>query len=254
MGIRKRILLGFTSLGFLLFIAGVISYFELARLNESTFKTIDKGATGITIAKDILDLIEEQDVLILQLIQNDSISYIPRNNVILGEIDALTSRLSSDFPDNSKLNMVLSEHNAYIKEVHMIVSDTSKFAQVQWYFVHYKPAYRSFAHSTKNFMVQTQENVVNQTTHIKNNAYRATMQGIASLAVAVVIIIIFFFMIDTYFINPVTKITSALKNYLTHNTPFDVTVEGKDEVYTLKTYINQLINTIKLLKQQIPKD
>lgn len=254
MGIRKRILLGFTSLGFLLFIAGVISYFELARLNENTFKTVDKGATGITVAKDILDLIEEQDVLILQVIQNDSINYIPRNSVILTEILTLTERLSSQFPDNNKLQMVLSQHHIYANEVEKAVSDSSKLAQIQWYFSKYKPAYRSFAHSTKNFMVQTQENMVSQTTKIKNNAYRATMQGITALAVAVVIIIIFFFMIDTYFINPVTKITSALKNYLSYNTPFDVTVDGKDEVYTLKTYINQLINTNKSLKQQSRKD
>ncbi|MEG1634296.1 MAG: hypothetical protein RR388_01580 [Rikenellaceae bacterium] len=248
MGIRKRILLGFTSLGFLLFIAGVISYFELARLNESTLKTVDKGASGIIVAKDILDLIEEQDVLILQIIQNDSINYLPRNNVILSRIDTLSHRLSNDFVENGKLKRVISEKSIYVHEVEKMIADTSniaKLAKIQWYFAKYKPAYRNFAHSTKNFMVQTQENVVNQTKHIKNSAYRATMQGIIALAAAVVLIIIFFFMIDTYFIKPVTKMTSALKDYLTHKTPFDITIEGKDEVYKLKTYIKQLINTIK---------
>ena len=100
-------------------------------------------------------------------------------------------------------------------------------------------------------MVQSQEEVLNQTKLIENNAYRSNMQGIMSQAIAIIIIVMFYFMLDTYFIKPVTAITTALRNHLVHNTPFDVNFEGKDEVSNLKEYISQLIRKLRSEKKKI---
>ncbi|MFI3321788.1 MAG: hypothetical protein R3Y50_04625 [Rikenellaceae bacterium] len=245
MGIRKRILLGFISLGFLLFIAGLISYFELARLNESTVTTIDKGASGITTAKDMLDLIEEQDIIITNGITKRTAVANQKNEVILSKLSLLANNLSENFPENKMIQQVISDMNIYESTVKNITSDTTVIGNAMWYFEMYKPAYRNFAHSTKDFMVQTQYDVSKKAQEIKGHAYRATMQGITALAAAIVIIIIFFFMIDTYFIRPVTTTTKSLKRYLAYKTPFEIKAEGREEVYQLQNYIKQLITNLK---------
>lgn len=134
MGIRKRILLGFISLGFLLFIAGLISYFELARLNESTVTTIDKGASGITTAKDMLDLIEEQDIIITNGITKRTAVANQKNEVILSKLSLLANNLSENFPENKMIQQVISDMNIYESTVKNITSDTTVIGNAMWYF------------------------------------------------------------------------------------------------------------------------
>lgn len=245
MGIRKRILLGFVSLAFLLFIAGLISYFELGRLNENTMLTVDKGAAGITKAKEILDLIERQDILILEKIDDDSVDYGRENIQILSNIDMYVTQLSENYPQNSDIHQVTKRKSEYESVVKSVSTLSTHDFLVNWYFKQYKPAYRNLAHVTKDFMVQTQNDVAAKTKEIKSHAYRATMQGIAAIIAAIIIIIIFFYMIDTYFVKPIIHTSKSLHRYLTHKTPFEVKAEGREEVYILQTYIKQLITNIK---------
>ncbi len=250
MGIRRKILLGCISLGILLFTAGVTSYFELARLNETTLQTVDKGVTGINYSKHLLDVMEAVDISVLEKMQDiKSIDTIEVSKVT-AEMDSITKKLLFNFESSNAINEVVKHRKVY-EEMLKLMPITGTSEQTKWYFNRYKVAYLNLAYSTKDFMVQSQEEVLDQTRLIQENAYRANMQGIMALAIAIIIIIMFFFMIDTYFIKPTTSITTALRNYLVHNTPFEVTFEGKDEVSNLKEYIEQIIRKIKAGKKNI---
>ncbi len=250
MGIRKRIALGCISLGFLLFTAGVISYFELSRISETTLETVDKGFTGVSYSKDLLDIMESVDIAVLRKMQSqDSSSTIEMSKVTV-EMDSITQKLLFDFESNNAIKEVVKHRKIYEAVLNQM-PDSIYEKQVEWYFKKYKPAYLTLTYSTKNFMVQSQEEVLNQTKLIENNAYRSNMQGIMSQAIAIIIIVMFYFMLDTYFIKPVTAITTALRNHLVHNTPFDVNFEGKDEVSNLKEYISQLIRKLRSEKKKI---
>ena len=57
-------------------------------------------------------------------------------------------------------------------------------------------------------------------------------------------------MIDRYYVTPVLKITEGLRNYLNSKIPFKVTMEGRDEVYKLKEYIETMIGLLKNKKNE----
>ncbi|MFI3314984.1 MAG: MCP four helix bundle domain-containing protein [Rikenellaceae bacterium] len=250
MGIRRRIALGFTALAFLLFIAGLISYFEISRLNETTQRTIDAGALSISTAKDILDLIEKQDVLVLKELNHDTLNFRYADLTINSDIEELTNALVEQFGDDEILTIVLGDMTNYNATVTKEGALLEKSQALEWYFTKYRPAYRNLAHSIKDFMVLAQNSVVEKTNEIGSLAYRATMQGITALAAAIVIILLFYFMIDTYFVRPVTQMTSSLKHHLLHRTPFDVKFEGREDVHELQGYIKQLLSTIATLKKE----
>ena len=48
-------------------------------------------------------------------------------------------------------------------------------------------------------------------------------------------------MIDFYYIRPVLKVKQGLSNYLTGKIPYDVQVEGRDEVKELSDQIATLV-------------
>ena len=66
-----------------------------------------------------------------------------------------------------------------------------------------------------------------------------------ALLIAIVIVCIFYYFINLYYIDPVLRITGGLKAYLNSRIPFKVSVEGRDEVYRLKEYIESLIDQLK---------
>ena len=109
----------------------------------------------------------------------------------------------------------------------------------------YKTSYSALTSSIKNFMVSSQRAMDTKAKRLEDNAYRATIPGFVALLIAIVIVGIFYYFINLYYIDPVLRITGGLKAYLNSRIPFKVTVEGRDEVYRLKEYIESLIDQLK---------
>ena len=232
----------------LLFLAGIISYFELARLNDIIQKIVDVGAKSVVLSNEMLDVISNQDNVVLKYINDsDTAAFVRNSNIYMDNLNNIGKQVEEGFPQNEGLEKLLKEKNDYIDTIRNFEKGREQ-SPVDWYFVAYKESYSAFVVTVKNFMRSTQQNVVEETAKMKNNAYRAIMQGIVALATAIVIIIVFFLLIDMYYIKPVVQITKGLKNYLTMRVPFNVQVAGKDEVFMLKEYIEQLLLRLKVKK------
>ena len=134
------------------------------------------------------------------------------------------------------------DYQKIITQMDSVRMDTS------WYFNTYKAKYAELENGVKNFLTSTQNLVVNEVNSLKNNAYRAIMYGIVTIATAVIVIFLMLFFINVFYIKPIVDISKALKNYLAMRVPFDVDVAAKDEVFMLKEYIEQLIIRIKSKK------
>ena len=110
MGIRTKIRLGFTSLGLLLILAAVISYFELARLNGITRRIISEGATSVELSNDILDAINREDGnIMIYLRDKDTVSFNRLSRKSLGDLDSVLYSMKSSFPENKLLDTLILE-------------------------------------------------------------------------------------------------------------------------------------------------
>lgn len=248
MGIRTKIRLGFFSLGLLLTLAAVISYSELARLNDITYRIINEGATSVKLSNDILDALSREDANIVNYFQNqDSIGFNTVSNEYLVALDSVLFSMKDSFPENKLLDTLIERKSAYDKTITSF-SATNSEDKIRWYFGVYKPSYNKLVVSVKNFMRSTQDLVTEESTNIQSSVHRAIMQGTASIGTTMVLILMFYFLIDIYYISPTIKITKGLKNYLTLRIPFKVEVTGKDEVSMLKEYIEQLMARLKAKK------
>ncbi len=248
MGIRTKIRLGFASLGFLLIIAAVISYFELARLNDNSRRIISEGATSVRLSNDILDVINREDSNILEFFRRkDTILFNRASAKCMGDLDSVLYSMKGSFPENALIDTLIDRKGMYASTVRSF-ADSSDFRNATWYFTVYKPSYNGFVRSVKNFMRSTQDLVSREAAGVQHSAYRSIMQGIVSVGAALVLIFMFYSLIDIYYISPTLKITKGLKNFLMMRVPFKVDVSGRDEVFMLKEYVEQLILRLKAKK------
>ena len=241
MGIKQKIRLGFFALGLLLFFSGLMSYFELNKLSHSTRDMLDASLKNMELSKEMLDAVQDQNTALLQMLvagdsRYDSLLFIGR-----ARFDAAIGKAKVSIRDLRGLDSIYAANVQYTTVINTFL---------QWFVDVYKSSYYNLTASIKNFMISSQSVMDAKTAQLESNAYRATMPGIIALAIAIIIIVMFSYLIDLYYVTPVLKITEGLRNYLNSKIPFKVTMEGRDEVYKLKEYIETMIGLLKNKKNE----
>lgn len=250
MGIRKRIRLGFVSLGLLLLIAGIISYFELASLDKTVSRIVDQDANSVALSRSILDVVASQDMLVIKYMNDsDSSSFAIANALSMRNLNSVMEDIKSNYPQSATLDSLIAAKDHYIDVINQLHSG-SEIIKATWYLNSYKQSYLSLSQSTKEFMNVIQQQVVEEVERFNRTAYRSIMHGIISIAIAIMLMAVLYYLIDLYYITPIVKITKGVKNHLSSNLPFDVNSEAKDEVLQLKELIEQLIKNMKALKNR----
>lgn len=245
MGLKNKIRLGFLSLALLLFFSGIISYFELSRLSNSTHSMLGASFRNMELSKTMLDAVQDQNTALLQMIVSGS-----RNSdsmLIAGrqKFDSSMREANVLIRDLQGFDSIYAANISYNRIVDSYLSDSLHKNSVGWYVNIYETSYADLTTSIKNFMVSSQRIMDVKAQRLEDNAYRATMPGFIALLIGILIVVVFFYFINLYYISPVLKITDALKNYLNSKIPFKVNVEGRDEMFRLKESIEKLIDQQK---------
>lgn len=241
MGIKFKIRLGFLAIGSLLLLSGIISSLELTRLNNTTYDLLVKSQNNIEFSKRMLDAVQEENTALLLSITDTMNVY-----------DSIYTASAKDFSETLEKAEVAMNGSPELtaialaeKNYRLVVAQLSDTVSIDWFSQVYKTSYFNLTQSIKDFMVVTQHQILEFTSALKEKAYRATMVAIISLGAGLFLLVLFYYMINTFYIAPVVRIKTSLKNYLNSRLPFDVKISSKDELMSLKEYIIQLIDLTK---------
>lgn len=241
---RLKIKVGFILVGLVLFLAGVTSYLELARLTTSVQTLIDNGAKSISLSTGVLDILQEHNIKVLKHYNDKSQDIAAFNEDDLKIMDSLYLQAKASYPKSKELEAIAVAQKEYLEALSEPV-DTTYAGMSEWYVSKYNVAYTHFTNSVKEFMISSQQYVVKQTDKLKGNIYRTTMQSVVALSVSIVILLVFFLLIDVYFIKPITVMTKSLERFLANGASFNVKVEGANEPAKLKELISQLVQKLR---------
>ncbi len=244
MGIRKKIMIGFLSLAALLFFAGMVSLVELLRLSKTTQVLLDSSTRNIELSRQMLDAVQKQNTALMQMVVAGRMEYDSLFLAGKRKFDRALAQATVTVRDLSELDSVYNARSHY----NDVIADQLKVSgknNTEWLVGVYNKAYYDLTSAVKNYMVSSQGSLGTRATQLEGNAYRAISPSIITLGVVILIVLMFFFLIDLYYIRPVLKITKGLDDYLSQKIPFNVKMEGKDEVFKLKEQIESLILIIK---------
>ncbi len=235
-GIRRKIRYGFIILGALLLFSGLISVFEFTRLSHTTGELLGISVRDLELSTKMFEAVEQQ---------NEAIRF--RASALSGadslKADSLFLAGRAEF---EKAFREAEQHNVYPARLARIAEAGQTYDRVLRIIPagtgrEYPIAYYNLALEIKDFMIDSQNTVDHNTATVQANAYRALMPGIIALGIAIIIIFVFYVMIDFYYIRPVLKVKRGLSNYLEGKIPYNVPVEGRDEVTELSEDIATLV-------------
>lgn len=232
-GIRRQIRVGFIVLAALLLFSGMVSWFEFARLNDTTDTLLEISLRDLELSTTMSEAIGRQHEAV--------VAGTPDAGQLL---DAACADFDSAFGEAERLGIYPARLSRIANAKRLydgLLADTTARGGTA-----YRIAWYDLALDIKDFMIDSQNTVDRNTNRVQAGAYRAMMPGIITLVIAIVIIVIFCFLIDLYYIAPIIKVNRALENYLDQRVPYRVKLEGRDEVRELSERIETLVSmTVK---------
>ena len=97
----------------------------------------------------------------------------------------------------------------------------------------------------KKLMVLNQRELYESAAFHESSAQRAIMPGLIVILTSLLFTFVFTYLIHHYFVSPIISLTKGINDYVKYRKPFKVTLETKDELWSLKESIFNLIDASK---------
>ncbi len=251
MGINTRIKRSFLALGFIFAVAGTAAYMEFMNLNHKTQKITELGTQSIRLSSRAFDIAHKHNELFLDFSKHlDTSKLIQLSESEIAQLDSIMMiAFDSKVLTGAKENLALEARN-YIRNIRTLYPNSKQLPNFDWYSTFQTDVYVPFIKAVKSYLLDSQEYLIIETTNTDANIHRSLMIAVVALAFMVIILFIFYKMLHIYYIRPVVRLTKSLDEYLVSKIPFVVKVDGKDEVYTLKSLILDLISQNKSLAKR----
>ena len=243
MGIRLKILSGFLILVFMLIVAGLWSVYELKTIGVSVEKLLDENYKSINAARLMTEALERQDSGILLLVSgnvkqgidilrnsdaafNEAFKTAQGNVTIPGEETSVTD-VRKAYDDYNQAT------SAWLQSVGKSPANNSP----AWYFEQAHPKFLKTKKSLEHLMMINQSVMYETATGLHERANRALMPGVVALVSALVFTFLFNYLINYYMVDPIIRITNAMRQFQDTGRPVKIRVETHDEIEQLSTVL-----------------
>jgi hypothetical protein len=246
MSIRIKIMLGFIILASMLFVSGAISIFELTKLGRSVKGLIYDNYRSIDYSRNMLDALEIQENALLLFAEGDS-------TIALLKFYNAEKRFLANL-DSASVNLTLTNELAYIDSVkhhysvfmgHASPALSSAEFTLGFYLKEINPSINATSEHVKNLITVNQKGLFKSAAFLETSAQRASIPGLIVIITSLIFTFVFTYLVNHYFVSPILRLTKGINDYVKFRKPFEVHLETKDELYSLKESIVNLISILK---------
>lgn len=221
--------------------SGMISMLELGRMSRYAEGLLRSGSANMSLSKQMLDAAQEENTAVLQMIILDDETYHDTFRRARDRFAGALLEAENGGYVGAGIDAVRTAWDNYDGIARRFASSSS-LDDVRLFLDTYSGSYLALTSAVKEMISNSQRSLAEDAIQIKSRAYRAITPGIISLGVAIVMLLMFAFLIDHYYTRPALGITRGLRNYIDHKTPFNVKLEGHDEIRTLRDSVEELIS------------
>jgi methyl-accepting chemotaxis protein len=243
MGIKTKMLAGFTVIGILLFLSGAIAVYELSSMGNSMKRLLNDNLKSIEVSKQMLSASGKINQGVLLAINGKPDA--AKDKIEQGEI---LFKRSYNFAIN---NLTVDGEKRYVKVVDQcyamfriqvdsaLLSPNAK--NIDWYFSYFMPKQDELTQAVEDLIEINQNAIYQNARQMEVGTTRAIMPSLMAILIGIIFVILFNYFVIFFFINPILRITQGAENYVKHSIPFRVKIDTKDELERLNNSVEKLI-------------
>lgn len=249
MGIRKKILLGFVAISFILLISGVVAIFEMTRLTDLISGLLTNNIQTINSANTVDHIILKQNRSIYDIMNKDLFSQqldLSTDTILIEEqLYFIANNITVDTEEEvaEKLYKEFEIYKTFICSVSSL-PDMEEDERIIWYSA-YQESFFSMIELTARLTKINQDALSENAVKLEGNYYRMIMPAVVAIIAGVFMIFFFNFFLNSYFINPIIQIKQSIRAFLSSRTPYPVKVKTNDEINELNEEVKSLVSLIK---------
>ena len=243
--LKIKIFSSFMLLVLMLLIAGVMSIWELRKMNNSFSDVIDNNYQSIEHALKVIYALEREDSGILMLY----LGSIEEGVTVINSADSTIARSMIEIRKNATepgedkvIQNIEHEYKTYFSLLDSVISNKVNHEDLV-----YKGLHNQFIKTkteVNHLMELNQASMYSKSREMHNSLYQAMMPGIVSIILAIIFALLLNFFISRYFVDPLHKLIAATQNYKPPLPNLNVDIKSEDELKTLQLEINSLIRRI----------
>lgn len=229
----------------MLLIAGLMSIWELSKMNNSFSDVIDNNYQSIEHALNIIDALEREDSGILMVY----LGKLEEGARVVNSGDSTIAKSMIEIKKNATeegeegvIGNIEMEYEIYYSLLKSVINKKSANEEIE-----YRNLHKQFTKTKRevNFLMElNQTSMYSKAREMHERLYQTMMPGIVSIILAIVFALLLNFFISRYFVDPLHKLISATQSYKPPLANLNVDIKSEDELKTLQMEINNLIRRI----------
>lgn len=230
---------------FMLLIAGMMSIWQLRKMNNSFSDVIDNNYQSIEHALKIIYALERKDSgILMHYLGNvdEGFSVIKSADSTIVKSMIEIKKNATEVGEGKVIENIEREYKAYFALLDSIVGNKTSAEEVLYNNLHSQ--FTKTKNEVNHLMELNQSSMYSKSREMHNNLYQAMMPGIVSIILAIVFALLLNFFISRYFVEPLHKLIAATQNYKPPQSNLNVDIQSEDELKTLQLEINNLIRRI----------
>lgn len=243
--LKVKIFSSFMLLVFMLLIAGLMSIWQLRKMNESFSDVIDNNYQSIEHALKVIYALERQDSGILMLYLGN----VDEGTIVINSADSTITRSMIEIKKNATelgeenvIKNIEREYKTYFALLDSMVVDRDVKQEIAYKSLHNQ--FTTTKGEVNHLMELNQAGMYIKAREMHNSLYQTMMPGIVSIVLAIIFALLLNFFISRYFVNPLHKLIEATRSYKPPLANINVDIKSEDELKTLQMEINSLIRRI----------
>ncbi len=257
MGIHRKVLFGFIVVGFILFLSGLVSIFEVTRMRDKVSGVLSDNVDALLNTKRIETDVANYADLLLKNLQAETLdtSFFAKHEKFHEDYFEKLNNSHLSINYSSLLDSLYNAYDLYIAVVEEApgIWGYSENIRTNWISNRFRPAYIQLHDLLEHTMEMSQRALEKNSQEIESGFYRSIMPGVIATCAGILLVILFNYFINLYIVTPVLRITKGVNAYLSNRIPYTVEAENEDEIQELNHAIKTLISEYKSLaksKQQ----
>jgi len=246
MGLRLKILSGFSILAAMLFVAGLIMIFQLRKIGNSIETLFTDYYTSIEAANLMGEALDQHATGVLFVINKDTLkglAMMKQSDSLFHKSYNLALNHVTVKGEDTLLMAINRDYNLYLNQIRQQAGKNTEVTLDQ---------YVNFAHNTigelrgkiKELAYMNQNAMLNTGKILQMQTHQTIMPGIIALIGSVVFVLLFNYLVNHFIASPIVKITRAVEDYSRSKKPYRITIDTKDELSRLSNAISKLLQSL----------
>lgn len=254
LGIRGKVIISSIVIMLVLILSAGITFFEFARMSNTTSILISNNIQSINISRNLINLCDQYHSAVFQIISADNIKQNPALYSV-EEVESDLIDLQSVISTEDEFAMADSVRYAYSAYMQVVHESDNKWYRTQderldWYFNNLQNIYEILRGYMQKLAGCSQIALTDNYDNLRDIYSRAIVPGLVAISAGILLMLLFNYFLNIFVIGPLLKMHKGIKDYRERNKSYNVVIEkGGDQLQEMNELVKDIIEENKSLRR-----